>query len=194
MKKLLLIFSLPLIVFTLSACYEAAPGPTSETPFTDQTLLDLDYEGKSFLEDGIGAVTLTRCIDGDTARFSEDGGATDFSVRFLGIDTPEIGRNEEPWGRAASDFVCERLSNAFTIVLERNFEGPLRDTYGTRYLAFVWYDGRLINLELIELSYAPAVGAITLKYGEQMQTAWYEAVANRKRIHGEEDPNFDYDN
>ena len=191
MKKGLLLFFMILLSLILIAC-NSQTRHTSLTPLTDRTLLDVDYEGKVFTEDGIGVVTLTRCVDGDTARFSEDGGNTDFSVRFLGIDTPEVGRNPEPWGRAASQFTCDRLSNAFEIVLERNTEGPLKDMYG-RYLAFVWYDGRLINLELIELSYASIMGAIVTKYGEPMQNAWYEAVASRRRIHGDIDPDFNYD-
>ncbi|MFW5864563.1 MAG: thermonuclease family protein [Candidatus Izemoplasmataceae bacterium] len=182
-----------LMLFTVSllliACEEDTSGYESNTPLTDQTLLQEDYEGKSFLEDDIGVVTLSRCVDGDTARFSEDDGETDFSVRFLGIDTPEIGRNKEPWGEAASEFTCNRLSNAFTIVLERDPASSDRETYG-RYLAFVWVDGRLLNLELIEESYTHAVGVLSYKYGEVMQNAWYNAMEKNLRIHGEDDPDY----
>lgn len=188
MKSILFVL-LMIATFLLSACEPTIEPPESKTPLTDTTLLTEDYEGKSFLEDGIGVVTLTRCVDGDTARFSEDGGVTDFSVRFLGIDTPEVGRNNEPWGEAASEFTCNRLSNAFTIVLQRDPASSNQETYG-RYLAFVWYDGRLINLELIEESYTHAVGVLSYMYGEQMQLAWYHAIADDLRIHGEDDPNY----
>jgi micrococcal nuclease len=187
--KLKLLILLFFTSFILIACEEPDNQVTSNTPYTDQTLLETEYEAKSFLDDGIGVVTLTRCIDGDTARFSEDGGVTDFSVRFLGIDTPEVGRNAEPWGEAAKDFTCNRLSNAFTIVLERDPASSNQETYG-RYLAFVWVDGRLLNLELIEESYTHASGVLNYKYGEAMQNAWYEAIAKDLRIHGEDDPNF----
>lgn len=184
------VFSLLMMtLLLLIACDNTENISESKTPLTDSTLLTESYEGKSFLEDGIGVVTLTRCVDGDTARFSEDGGVTDFSVRFLGIDTPEVGRNNEPWGNAASEFTCNRLSNAFTIVLERDPASSNQETYG-RYLAFVWYDGRLINLELIEESYTHAVGVLSYKYGEVMQNAWYKAMNEDLRIHGEDDPNY----
>lgn len=199
MKRLMLIFIIGFMTFFIIACdLEQRPNddetPTQlTTPLTDALTLDLDYEGKTFTEDGIGEVTLQRCIDGDTTRFYEDGVALEQSVRYLGIDTPETWRNpSEPWADAASDYVCDVLQNAETIVLERNFDGPLYETYG-RYLAFVWADGRLLNLELIELAYAHAVGASNLKYGDEMMQAWFNAMETGRRIHGERDPDYPYD-
>ena len=36
------------------------------TPLTDSFKLNRDYEGKDFIEDGIGRVTFVSAIDGDT--------------------------------------------------------------------------------------------------------------------------------
>ncbi|MCK5761926.1 MAG: hypothetical protein KAH16_03400, partial [Candidatus Izimaplasma sp.] len=57
------------------------------TDFTDALVMNFTYEDSNFIADGVGEVTLSRCIDGDTAIFTE--GNTSFTVRFLGIDTPE---------------------------------------------------------------------------------------------------------
>ncbi len=216
MKKVMIFSLLPLFLCLFSACEKAvsptpetspspddpsiSPSPTLEspseddiwrTPFTDSLDIDFEYEGRSFLEDGIGEVELSRCIDGDTARFTEDGGLSDYSVRFLGIDTPETGRNPEPWAYAASDHVCDALSNADSIVLEWDFSSLARKgTYG-RYLGFVWVDGRLLNLELVELAFTHATG-FSPKYGEIMHAAWHATMPSGRRIHGERDPDFDY--
>lgn len=196
MKKLLIYLLTVFTVMTLAACTTNGIDEdddldwSSRTPRTDRLELTEDYEGKSFIEDGIGEVELMRCIDGDTADFSEDGGVTTFRVRFLGIDTPETGRDEEPWAEAASQFVCIKLSNADHIVLQHDESTSRRGTYG-RWLGFVWYDGRLINLELIEEGYTPSTGIMT-QYGDEFQSAWYEAMAKQIRIHGQPDPNFNY--
>ena len=197
MKKLIMMTLILLSFSMLLACEDATEENQQTTELhthrTDLLTLTSDYEGKSFLNDGIGEVQLSRCIDGDTTRFIEEGTSGDFSVRYIGVDTPETGRNEEPWAEAASNFVCDVLSNADTIVLEWDSSLSSRTgTYG-RHLAFIWYDGRLLNLELIELAFSPS-SAITTKYGDVMQNAWYDAMATGRRIHGERDPNYDYNN
>ncbi|MFH5881945.1 thermonuclease family protein [Liberiplasma polymorphum] len=185
-KKLSIIFISVLMVFTLAAC---KGEPDTQTPLTDNLSIDFNYEGKSYLEDGYGVATLVSCEDGDTAEFLIDD--VQIRVRFLGVDTPEASYKYEPWGYQATLFACGKLAEAEEIVLERNFDGPLRDTYG-RYLAFIWYDGRLLNLELIEESYSQARGVISLKYGVLMFDAGVKAAEGNLRIHGEIDPLFDY--
>lgn len=193
------------LVFMLSAC-ELTVGRQDEhydngngelpvdltTPRTDALSLSVeDYAGKSFISDGIGEVSLDLCIDGDTARFNESG--ISFSVRFLGVDTPESTGRVEPWGRAASDFTCDKLENAETIVLQADPNRERFDSTGNRYLGYVWYDGRLLNLELIEMAFSNAIGSIGLIYGVEMYDAWVDTQPTRRHIHGERDPNFDYE-
>ena len=187
--KTLVAFLLGLSMFIIAACGGNDEPEAMPIPRTDALTLDLDYEGKSYLVDGVGKAELATCEDGDTAEFIIDD--EQIRVRFLGVDTPEASHYYEPWGVQATDFVCQRLAEADTIVLERDFDGPLRDTYG-RYLAFIWYDGRLINLEIIENAFSMAQGTINLKYGTDMTDAWFELQGSGKRIYGEEDPTFDY--
>lgn len=158
----------------------------------DKVSLDVDYEGKSFLEDGIGEVELHYSVDGDTARFYDRNSSTpntSFSVRFLGIDTPESTKEIEAWGKAAAAFTKERLQNAKTIVLEA--EGSRIDTYG-RYLAFVWVDGILLNLELVQEAYCTSMLSSSSKYFQIMIDTAMQARKTGRRFYGEKDRNFNY--
>ncbi len=157
------------------------------TKLTDELKLDLAYEGKVYQTDRIGEVSLGSCTDGDTANFISDGKS--IAVRFLNVDTPETNGKLDPWGKAAKDFTCDKLTNAKTIVLEGRTN--MFDTYG-RYLAYVWYDGRLLNLELVELAYSKADETSDERYGDLFEKAETKARKTKKRVHGEKDPNYDY--
>ena len=98
-------------------------------------------------------VIFDSCVDGDTAKFIIDGEVK--SVRFLAIDTPETihpTKDEEPYGKEASDFTCNSLKKARKIVLEYE-EGNKIDKYD-RVLAWVWVDDVLLQDELVKLGYA----------------------------------------
>lgn len=157
------------------------------TTYTDAFEMDFTYEGKDFISDGVGEVTLDHCTDGDTAKFSN--GSTTFAVRFLGIDTPESTYRIDPWGKAASSYTCDKLTNAETIVLESEDE---RVDGNGRYLAWVWYDGKLLNLELIEQAYSGAKGASETKYADSIYEVELAVQVKDRRIWGETDPNYDY--
>lgn len=190
-KRFLLSTLLITFLFVLVACdnTEKDPKPSTElnTKLTDELRLDLSYEGKVYQTDRVGEVTLVSCVDGDTAHFRSNNDV--ITVRFLDIDTPETGGELEPWGKAASEFTCEKLTNAETIVLEGRSQ--LKDTYD-RYLAYIWYDGRLLNLELVELAYSTARNVSDDKYGDLFKQADEKARATGRRIYGEEDPDFHY--
>lgn len=160
------------------------------TDETDNLSMDFSYENSDFIADGVGEVTLVRCVDGDTAFFTE-GGAS-FSVRFLGINTPESTAKFEPWGKAASDFTCDKLTNATTIVLQADPAAGRLDSYGERWLAWVWYDGRLLNLELVEQAYSKASGDTTTLYGGIIFQQNLFVQFSDRRVWGEIDPDFDY--
>ena len=193
MKKLGLLTLLLIVSIMVSACdNDSDDDPNAlDTDLTDSLTFEADYEGKSFFEDGIGEVIITRCVDGDTFHFREVGGDVVESVRFIGVDTPETNYGLEPWGQAASDFTCVKLANADTIVLEWDDTLDTRKGNYGRWLAFVWYDGRLLNLELVELAYSHS-SAINTKYGDIMQDAWYKAMATGRRVHGEIDDSYNY--
>ena len=191
--KLRLGLIITVLLFALTACNDnGGKTPDDEqkeltTEYTDATVIDFTYEGKNYLTDRVGEVTLVKCTDGDTARFRS--GSSEFAVRFLGIDTPESTYRIDPWGKSASTYTCDKLTNATTIVLEAGSE--MQDGYG-RYLAWVWYDGRLLNLELVEQAYSNAKGTSGTKYENVIYDAELAAQATDKRIWGEIDPTYDY--
>jgi micrococcal nuclease len=162
---------------------------TLNTDFTDELSLSVSYTNSSFLADGIGEVELSRCVDGDTAIFSE--GSQSFSVRFLGIDTPESTYRIDPWGKEASEFTCDKLENAETLVLQAEPSGERTDG-NDRYLAWVWYDGRLLNLELVEQAYTGVTGIFGTIYEDEFYYAEIKTQATDLKYWGELDPNYDY--
>ena len=153
--------------------------------------LDVDYIGKSFINDGIGEVTLVSPTDGDTARFKDVITGETFRLRFLGIDTPESTFDKDPWGKAASDYAKQRLQAAKTIVLEA--EGSRNDMYG-RSLGWVWLDGELYNLQVVEEAYSNSTCGSDSKYYEYMADVDIHVSQTGRRFFGEIDPNYDYEN
>lgn len=106
--------------------------------------LVLPYEGvakagKKF------TVSVTKCVDGDTAHFSKVG-----NTRLLYVDTPESTNKIQPYGKTASNYTCSKLKNAKKIQLQ--YDGTKKDKYG-RTLAWVWVDGRLLQKDLIQKGY-----------------------------------------
>ena len=99
-------------------------------------------------------VEFKSCIDGDTARFIMD--KEEIKVRFLAIDTPETNhpkKGEEPYGKEAKEFTCNRITNASKIELEFDDNSDKKDKYN-RYLAWVYTDGTLLQSELVEKGFA----------------------------------------
>ncbi len=166
----------------------ALPLPT-DLPTVE---LNVDYKGKTLETDGIEEVTLASAIDGDTAHFYTQNGEY-IKVRFLGVDTPESTYQKEAWGKAASSFMKELLENAKTIVVQFDPNGNHIDTYD-RYLAYVWADGILTNLELVKNAYS----TMKLSSHSPYFDAFYETEIlvshTGRRVWGEIDPNYDYDN
>jgi micrococcal nuclease len=94
---------------------------------------------------------VLRVVDGDTIEVSIDGRVED--VRYIGIDTPESVKPDEPvqcFGPEAAE-ENERLVAGRTV--ELRFDAELRDTYG-RLLAYVYAGPRLVNAELVRRGYA----------------------------------------
>lgn len=167
--------------------------PPFDTNYTDAMQLAVSYAGKSFINDGIGLVTITTHTDADTTNFRDSVTGERFTVRYLGIDAPEATSKYDPWGIKAANFVRETLDNAEAIILQA--EGTRTDGNG-RYLAWVWYvkggKTRLLNLELVEQAYAWGSGAGSTQYGSTFLIAAAETQLTGKRIYGEIDPDYDY--
>lgn len=186
MKKILLLLSI-IFILILTACdnTEGMPKFKYKRASTEATLKD----------DGYAIAELKACTDGDTATFKV--GGLILSSRFLAIDTPETSHptiGKEPWGETAKKYTCDRLTDAEQIILELDPESDMFDHYD-RLLAWIWVDGVLLNYELVEEGYA----YVKYLYGDYEYTLNFikaETVARKAklRIHGETDPNFDYDN
>lgn len=166
------------------------------TPETDSLKLTDEWEGKDFVQDGIGEVTVTQFVDGDTAHFKTKNGEK-VTVRFSGVNTPESTYKVEQWGFAASKFTKEKLKNAYKIVLQSEDMSERFDSTGERYLTWVWLisedgDSRLLNLELVEVALGKAKASDTI-YAEIFARAVYDVTINRCRVYGfNNDPDYDY--
>ena len=101
-----------------------------------------------FRGDGRTRRSVIRVVDGDTILVSGRQ-----RVRYLGIDTPEVGDAAEHFGPEATDF-NERLVEGRTVYLERDVSD--KDRFG-RLLRFVYADGILVNADLVREGYARAV-------------------------------------
>lgn len=87
-------------------------------------------------------VTVANVVDGDTAELT-DGRL----VRYLGINTPERGQPYFEEARSAN----RRLVEGETLQMVHDLQ-PV-DRFG-RTLAYLWANGRLVNLELVRQGYA----------------------------------------
>lgn len=154
--------------------------------------LDFEYIGKTLEEDGVELVTLARAVDGDTAHFYTQSGEY-IKVRFLGVDTPESTYQKEAWGKAAANFMKDLLENAETIVVQFDPTGNHMDTYD-RYLAYVWADGVLTNLELVKNGYSTMKLSSKSPYFDAFYETEILVSQTGRRVWGEIDPNYDYEN
>ena len=176
MKKALSILLLIAVVFSccvaLIACNdknEVADNTQYYDTITKKLKLTKSFDGKSFMTDGIGVATVDAYTDGDTTRFKA--GDRTVVIRYYCIDTPESTGSVEKWGKAASVFVKNTLSKATQIVLESSTGSiPEHDSYGTRYLGYVWYktadynEFKLLNLEIIENGFSENKALATNAY------------------------------
>ncbi|GGI42004.1 thermonuclease family protein [Mammaliicoccus stepanovicii] len=93
-------------------------------------------------------VTLSKTVDGDTARFIIND--KEESFRFLLIDTPETKHprlGKQPFGEEASNRTSSLLQNATNIEVEYDV-GQRKDKY-QRHLVYVYVDGEMLNNILV---------------------------------------------
>lgn len=111
-------------------------------------------------------VKFSECVDGDTAKFIYED--EEIKARFLAIDTPETKhptKGEEPYGKEASEYTCERLKNAEKIKLEFDSGSDEKDKYD-RYLVWVFIDDELLQKELVRKGLA----SVAYLYGDYKYT------------------------
>lgn len=127
-------------------------------------------------------VVLEACVDGDTAKFKKSTSEV-ISARFLAVDTPETvhpTQGEEAYGKDASEYTCNLLTNAKEIKLEYDENSDEEDKYG-RKLVWVFVDGVLLQESLISKGYAEVSYLYDdYKYTSLLQDA--EAVAKVNKV------------
>jgi len=147
-------------------------------------------------------VTVKAFIDGDTTHFYVPESVMKTGVlkaRFLAINTPESTGKIEEYGKAASAFTREKLSQAESIIVESETSGWDPDSTGDRYLVWVWYktagmtDYRNLNVEILQNGLAIANSAANNRYGDTCTAAINQAREQKLNIHsGKPDPDFYY--
>ena len=112
---------------------------------------DLSYASIPFeTPGGMVQVSFDSNYDGDTAYFTP-GFMGDLRLRFIGIDTPEMGSGLV--ATQAKSYVYNKLRFATTIYIQHDPRSGRIDSY-ERQLGLVWYDGKLLNYELVLYGYS----------------------------------------
>ncbi len=174
------------------------PEYFSGNPYFEVLELHYDgpYLGESFnLIDpvdprgGYFEVTLKNCIDGDTAKFEYPQIIYDaipgFSnnTRFLNMDTEETYGTPEEWGKPGSNYTCDLLTSAESIVLQTDPNDGLIDNEDyRRLLSWIWIqlpeeeEYFLLNYMVViqglaQVKYEYGSGE-TINYGEFTYNEW----------------------
>lgn len=139
-------------------------------------------------------VRFSKCVDGDTIKVIKD--EKEYTVRMLAIDTPESvhpTKGVEYYGKEASEYTCNKVTNAKKIELEYDENSDKTDKYD-RLLAWVFVDGTLLQKELIEKGYAKIAYLYDdYKYTKELESAQEQASIKNIGVWNEELKNK-YDN
>ena len=124
-------------------------------------------------------VTLSSCVDGDTAKFMIDG--KEYTTRFLAIDTEESVSSTKLntyMGKKASNYTCKKLKNANKIEIEYDPGSDKLDKYN-RVLGWIFTDDVLLQEDLVENGYAK----VAYLYGKYK----YTSILQEKEIIAKDD-------
>ncbi len=117
-------------------------------------------------------VKFSDCVDGDTAKFIYK--KDEITARFLAIDTPETvhpNKEEESYGKEASEYTCNKIKNAEVIELEYDEDSNKLDKYN-RHLVWVFVDGELLQKKLV----SKGLASVAYLYGDYKYTDELEAT------------------
>lgn len=200
-KKILIKLPIIALIFSLALCLFACGGKNPQQLEDDRDFvseLKLDMTSESLKQE----VTVSKFVDGDTTHFIVPSNVVAEGVlqaRYLAINTPESTGKIEEWGKAASKFTKEILSNATNILIESDDNKWNLDSTGGRYLVWVWYktsedgDYRNLNLEILQNGYAFASNSGQNRYGDICLEAIAQARKNKLHVYSDEkDPDFYY--
>ena len=205
MKFLRILFPLLLVISLLCSCTSGSEGDPADS-LSGQNVQSVDYAGTVELSMNANTakteVTVKSFIDGDTVHFFVPEKVSPVGVlkaRFLAVDTPESTGKIEEYGKKASNFTKEKLSQATSIIIESDTEAWEIDSTGSRNLVWVWYKTadseqyRNLNIEILQNGLALANSAANNRYGSFCTAAITQAKEQKLNIYsGQKDPDFYY--
>jgi len=121
-------------------------------------------------------VEYDRTVDGDTMYFIIDGTST--KCRLIGINTPEIDKNEE-FAYEAKNFSKGLLESGKKIEIEYDEEAGKQDQYG-RHLVYVFVDNILLEEELLK----EGLAKVEFVYGDYKYLNRYYIAQNYAKENG----------
>ncbi len=199
LKKISYILLLCLTITLLGGC-DGTPND-SETPKETvdyAATVKLDMASSTVKQE----VTVKAYIDGDTTHFNVPTSVVSngtLKARYLAVNTPESTGKIEEWGKKASKFTKEKLSNADSIIIESNDGNWNADSTGERYLVWVWYrtkgteEYRNLNIEILQNGLAVASSSGSNIYGDVCMNAIAQATNQKINVYSkEQDPDFYY--
>lgn len=146
--------------------------------------------------------TVKTYVDGDTTHFYVSSDLVEGGIlkaRYLAINTPESTGKIEEYGKKASNFTKEKLSQATSIIIESDTDHWDIDSTGSRNLVWVWYKTadsdqyRNLNIEILQNGLALANSAANNRYGSYCTAAIAQAKEQKLNIYsGQKDPDFYY--
>ena len=222
MKKSKIIGLLPILSLALflTSCPTSDPVKTTTSPVettstpgvdpstTTATEITEEYDYVADLTLNLSSPTkkaevdVKQFIDGDTTHFNiSDPDFADgvLKARYIAINTPESTGKIEPWGKKASKFTKEKLSQATSIYVESDDASWNADSTGSRYVVWVWYktedstEYRNLNLEILQNGLALASNTGGNRYGTICLKALAQAEALKLNLYSDDpDPDFYY--
>ena len=136
-------------------------------------------------------VTVHTFVDGDTTHFDVPSSVSENGVlkaRYIAINTPESTGKIEEYGKKASAFTREKLSNASSIIIESDDGNWNPDSTGGRFLVWVWYrnsedeEYRNLNIEILQNGLAIASSTANNRYGSTAMTAIINRPMSTSRL------------
>lgn len=149
--KVRLLFLFLLIAALSAACDEANLVLDTGTPTPVVAVVDpSETVPLEELPPGGEYAEVTKIIDGDTIWVQL--GDESFKVRYIGLNAPEVGENEQPFGREATEFNRQLVEDQ-TVYLVKDVSET--DKYD-RLLRYVFVGDVFVNAELVRAGLAKA--------------------------------------
>ncbi|MCA9332749.1 thermonuclease family protein, partial [Candidatus Saccharibacteria bacterium] len=124
---------------------------------------------------------VTKVDDGDTIEVLMNGKTE--TIRFIGIDTPEVHDPRKPvqcFGIAASNFTKSRLENK-RVRLESDPLSTNRDRYN-RLLRYIYVEDLLLNAEIVQEGYGFANLGFPFTKSEEFEKFQKQAKEQQKGL------------